>query len=242
MLAVSFNDGTAALPGIAFNSDPTTGIYRPASSQLGLSTAGVVRRTITSSSETATLPQRGADGTQSAPQYSFSADPNSGIYKIATSTLGISTNSTLRVTISTSAITSTLPLTIGTTTYNDQASISPNITKDGGTNLYGTTQTHTLYTLKTGNLVTLFWGRSYSAANTNVSAAYMTFSAALAAAYRPATEVNGVAVVFYSGSLDYSGIVKVETDGNVRFYRSGESTISSGTSWYVYGGSISYKV
>jgi hypothetical protein len=35
--------GTAALPGIAFDGDPNTGIYRPAADQIALSTAGVQR-------------------------------------------------------------------------------------------------------------------------------------------------------------------------------------------------------
>jgi hypothetical protein len=39
----SIPDGTAALPGLAFTSDPDTGLYRPGANQLGFATGGAER-------------------------------------------------------------------------------------------------------------------------------------------------------------------------------------------------------
>ena len=40
---VSIPDGTAALPGLAFTSDPDTGLYRPGANQIGFATGGAER-------------------------------------------------------------------------------------------------------------------------------------------------------------------------------------------------------
>lgn len=49
------------------------------------------------------------DGTAALPSYSFILDPNTGAYSVAADTYGISTGGTLRFSISTAAVTSTLP-------------------------------------------------------------------------------------------------------------------------------------
>lgn len=50
--------------------------------------------------------------TSTSPSYSFLSDPDTGIYNPSANNLGFSTNTTLRMTISTTAITSTLPISI----------------------------------------------------------------------------------------------------------------------------------
>lgn len=49
------------------------------------------------------------DGTVAAPSYSFANDPNSGVYSSAADTVGVSAGGTLRLSVSTTVVTSTLP-------------------------------------------------------------------------------------------------------------------------------------
>jgi len=58
---------------------------------------------------TMTAPILGPDGTAGAPPFSFSTTPTAGMYLSGANTLGWSTSSTLRLSLSTTAITSTLP-------------------------------------------------------------------------------------------------------------------------------------
>lgn len=55
-LPVSLQAGTADLPALFFNTDTTSGLYRPALNELGLSTGGVVRQTLTTAGIGMTLP------------------------------------------------------------------------------------------------------------------------------------------------------------------------------------------
>jgi hypothetical protein len=85
-LPTSLADGTASAPGLAFAADTNTGLYRIGADQLGIATGGTLRRTISTSAETPTLPQQGADGSAATPQYGFSADTDNGLYRSTTNT------------------------------------------------------------------------------------------------------------------------------------------------------------
>lgn len=102
-------DGSAAAPSYSFTSDPNTGIYRVGADSLGISAGGTLRVTIDTTGVTLTIPLLTAAGSASAPSHSFSGDPNTGMYSVGADQVGISTGGTLRQTISTTAITSTLP-------------------------------------------------------------------------------------------------------------------------------------
>jgi hypothetical protein len=108
---VLFVNGTLALPSIAFSESPSTGIYRVAPSTVGLAIAGVARQTwtptemnitgnlvvsgtITSSSGGISFvgPILVGAGTAPLPAYSFTADPNTGVYNRSADSLGFATN------------------------------------------------------------------------------------------------------------------------------------------------------
>lgn len=103
-------NGTAAAPALSFSGDPNTGVYNVGADQLGISTNGTLRLTTSTTAFTGTLPWQGQNGTAAAPALSFSGDPNTGVYNVGADQLGISTGGTLRLTTSTTAITSTLPV------------------------------------------------------------------------------------------------------------------------------------
>jgi len=83
--------GTAGSPTFSFTTDPNTGIYSPGADQVGISTGGTVRLTTSTSAFTGTLPWRGQDGSVSAPLLSFSGDTNTGIYRVGSDQIAITT-------------------------------------------------------------------------------------------------------------------------------------------------------
>lgn len=116
-------DGSNSAPAYSFISDPDTGIYRSGANTLDFALAGVQKITIDSAGN---LIMRGGEidlssGTVSNPSLNFLSDPNTGLYSIGADNLGIATNGTKRVDISTAAITLSLPTAIQGTATNDSA-------------------------------------------------------------------------------------------------------------------------
>ncbi len=101
--------GTASLPSWSWVSDPNTGIWNYNADAIGFTTGGTTKFTIESTIVTSTLPFQGADGSAANPALSFSADGNTGFYRVGADQIGASTGGTLRVTLSTTLVTSTLP-------------------------------------------------------------------------------------------------------------------------------------
>ena len=83
--------GTAALPAITFAGDPNTGIYRPAADQIGLSAGGVQRLNINAVGIDGALPFSAPAAVVGAPSYSFTGDPNTGIYSPAADQIALAT-------------------------------------------------------------------------------------------------------------------------------------------------------
>jgi len=102
-------NGTALLPAYSFSGDPNTGTYNVAADDWGVATGGTLRFDISTTAITSTLPNLGAAGSNAAPTYSFSGDPNTGAYSVGADDWGVATGGTLRFDISTTLITSTLP-------------------------------------------------------------------------------------------------------------------------------------
>lgn len=102
-------DGTAGAPSFAIFSDDDTGMYSSGTDALGFSTAGSQRMGIGTASIRGLLPFRGVDGSASAPSFAIFNDSDNGMYLTTTDSLGFSTGGTLRLTISTTQFTGTLP-------------------------------------------------------------------------------------------------------------------------------------
>lgn len=103
-------DGTAASPGFIFASDPDNGLYLAAANTLGVAAAGAVAATFSATALTSAVPVLGPAGSAGAPAFSFSGDPDTGAYSAAANTIGWSAGGTLRLSLSTTAVTSTLPV------------------------------------------------------------------------------------------------------------------------------------
>lgn len=102
--------GAAATPSLYATGDTNTGWYFPAADQIGLATAGTARVIIDSSTILTGLILTGPAGSASLPTYGFTGDPNTGAYNIGADQYGITAGGTLRFTVSTTALTSTLPV------------------------------------------------------------------------------------------------------------------------------------
>lgn len=88
------NDGTAGAPAWSWTSDTDTGIIRSTTNTMDLVTGGTSRFTLNTTDLTTTLPFLSADGTDAAPTYSFSSDPDTGITRIANNSVSLSTQGT----------------------------------------------------------------------------------------------------------------------------------------------------
>jgi hypothetical protein len=130
---VLFPDGNATTPGLNFVSDTNTGIYRIGNDNIGISTGGTKRFDISSTATSSTLPFRGPAGSASAPAYSFTADSNSGMYSVTDNTIGFSTNGTLRASMSSSGLISSVPIYVPQGTA---AAPSITFTTDTDTGIY----------------------------------------------------------------------------------------------------------
>lgn len=102
--------GTAALPGIGTGA-ANTGISGSATS-FNISIGGAARFLMSTSAMTPTLPFREFDGTAAAPAYSFNSNANLGIWRVGADTLGFATAGVNRLTLSTTLLTSTLPIVL----------------------------------------------------------------------------------------------------------------------------------
>jgi hypothetical protein len=121
-VAATFNSGfvigvgSAVAPSYSFSGDPNTGIFSSASDVLDFSTGGASRMQITATgvifNVAATFNSGFTFGAGSAtvPTYSFSTDPNTGMYSGGADVLNFSTGGTSRLSISTSGLTSTLQI------------------------------------------------------------------------------------------------------------------------------------
>jgi len=100
--------GTAGAPAYSFTGATSTGVYLAAADTIGLSAGGTGRMSISSTQIQPELPVlTNADGTAGAPAYGWNTDTDqdTGFYRAAEDTIGISTDGAARVEIGTAALT-----------------------------------------------------------------------------------------------------------------------------------------
>lgn len=96
------SDGAVGAPTYSFSSQSTTGMYYPASDQIGFSIDGNERMTIKNNAiEGITFRVDGTD-TAASPGFSFDPDNDTGIFSVVNNTLSFSTGGTERLRIGTS--------------------------------------------------------------------------------------------------------------------------------------------
>ena len=103
-------DGTELLPGIAFSGDSDSGMWRPGDDIIAFSTNGIERLRIDNSGVSLAVPVLFANGAEGAPSISFASDTDTGIYRVGEDDIGFSTDGTNRLSISSTAVTATIPI------------------------------------------------------------------------------------------------------------------------------------
>ena len=103
------SDGTNTLPAYSFCDDLNTGAYSSANDSYNITTGGTNRFTLSTATLILTVPLLTADGSAGSVSHGFSSESNTGMYRSAANTLGWSINGTLRLSLNTVSLTSTLP-------------------------------------------------------------------------------------------------------------------------------------
>ncbi len=134
--ALEMADGTAAAPGLYFDSDVDTGFYRLSANTLGISTAGALAASFAAAGFISKHVIKNASGSAGSPSYTFEAETNTGMYWDV-GTIGFSRNGISILTM-TSALTSQIHMIIDST--NTEALL---IRKDGDTGDIFTVDTST---------------------------------------------------------------------------------------------------
>lgn len=102
--------GSAALPTYTFIGDTDTGVYSSGLDTVNITTAGVLRLSVAATGVTSTVPVVHPIGSAAAPSVTFVGDLNTGIYQSAVDEVAVTTAGGLRLTVSSGAVTSTVPL------------------------------------------------------------------------------------------------------------------------------------
>jgi len=121
-------DGVVGTPAYAFKNDPDTGFYSVGANQLGIACGGTLIATISTSAFGITQSIRAPDGSVGTPAYSFTYDPDTGIYSSGVNGIGFATNGTQRLGISSTAI-------IAYTTITSASDTDLTITAASGKNI-----------------------------------------------------------------------------------------------------------
>jgi hypothetical protein len=116
--------GSASAPTFGFSGDTNTGMYSSAADTLDWSTGGTVRLRLRTDYLLSTLPFQAATGSAAAPSLTFSADPDTGLWNQTTNTLGFTTAGVQRLSLSTTALTSTVGFSGTTGTFSGAVSAS----------------------------------------------------------------------------------------------------------------------
>jgi hypothetical protein len=138
-------NGTAALPGVAFASDPDTGVYRAAANEVGVAAGGVMAAKVTGTQV------QMLTGSAAAPSAAFIADVDTGLFRVGADILGFATGGAERARVSSAGTNVTTELMVGGVKVADY-----------GSNANGAY-------LKLYNGVMVCWHRQASAIATNVN-------------------------------------------------------------------------
>lgn len=110
---MSFINGTAGAPSIAFTNDLDTGIYLRSAGDFAATVGGSAVMSWNTKSVSTTMPFWATSGTVGKPSIAFSSDQNTGFYKAGNGIIGVSLDGVLGITLSAKGITLPVSNTAG---------------------------------------------------------------------------------------------------------------------------------
>ena len=154
------DNGAVDSPSLVFATDINTGIYRIGVDNIGISTAGVNRVDI--SNDRVYIPGglHVSDGSVGSPGVAFGFDSNTGIYRIGSNNLGISTGGNLRFNVEDSKCVSSNP--IEATSTGSGASTFKNFQNSTGNVLNNFIKLNTIFT---NTFTSTAWALALNAGN-----------------------------------------------------------------------------
>jgi hypothetical protein len=120
MKQVLTSNGTVSLPSLTFNGDADTGLYRIGADNIGITTGGTKRVQISSAglAVNAAISTTGvfnvSDGSVGSPSITFSADNNTGFYRVGNDSVGITAGGVKKVEVKSTGVTVNTGLTVTT--------------------------------------------------------------------------------------------------------------------------------
>lgn len=125
-------DGTAALPAYSWASDTDSGFYRIGANNIGAAVNGAKVLDISTTGLGVTGTVLSSDGAVSAPAYSFTSDPDTGLYRIGANNIGIAANGAKVLDIATTGLGVTGTLTSsGALSVTDSTAAVSTVTGSG---------------------------------------------------------------------------------------------------------------
>jgi hypothetical protein len=115
-------DGAAATPGLAFNNDPDTGMYRSSANRIEFAAAGALKFSIDSAFNRSDQVFYLQDGAAATPAVAFDNDRHTGLYSSGADSIAIATGGSNRMQIGTAIIQTHLPIRIEAAASNGAAS------------------------------------------------------------------------------------------------------------------------
>jgi len=109
-LPVYLPAGAVGTPELTWTGDTDSGLYRIAANNLGVAVNGAKVLDVGVDGLGVVGVAKTGDGTVSLPSYSFTSDPDTGLYNIGANNIGIATNGVIAMDASASAITFGLPV------------------------------------------------------------------------------------------------------------------------------------
>lgn len=110
ILAGGVGGGSSSLPAYALKGDTNTGLYGVSADIIGVSAGGTLRFQASTTAVSSFLPVLNIAGTAAAPSYSFTGDPNTGVYNVSADVLGLATGGTLRLSMDSAGVYPATPI------------------------------------------------------------------------------------------------------------------------------------
>lgn len=128
-----FPDGTVGTPGITFNNDTDTGMFRGGANDLRFGVGGALMLQIQSTFVAPLVPLMATDGSAGAPSLTFFADQNTGLYRSGSDSMSAATNGAVHLTVDDNGATPLVRIAKGTLRVQDGVVGLPGLNWDSDT-------------------------------------------------------------------------------------------------------------